>query len=64
MKVLLVDSELDLEAYFADVSIGIIGSSNPPQGEMNLEWMGFYFYRLPERVLYCYSPDYPQQMNI
>ena len=46
MMVLLVDN-LNLKTYLADVSIGC---SNPPQGEMNLDWMGLYFYRLFERA--------------
>ena len=48
MKVLLIDN-LNLKTYLADVSIGC---SNPPQGEMNLDWMGLYFYRLFERAKY------------
>ena len=48
VKVLLIDN-LILKTYLADVSIGC---SNPPQGEMNLDWMGLYFYRLPERAKY------------
>ena len=43
------DRQLDLETYLADVSIGC---SNPPQGEMNLDWMGLYFYRLFEWAKY------------
>ena len=48
MKVLLIDN-LNLKTYLADVSIGC---SNPPQGEMNLDWMELYFYRLFERAKY------------
>ena len=47
MKVLLIDN-LNLRTYLADVSIGC---SNP-QGKMNLDWMGLYFYRLFERAKY------------
>ena len=34
-----LDRQLDLETYLGDASIGY---SNPPQGEMNLDWMGLY----------------------
>ena len=48
VKVLLIDN-LNLKTYLADVTIGC---SNPPQGKMNLDWMGLYFYRLFERAKY------------
>ena len=44
-----LDRQLDLETYPADV---LIGCSNPPQGEINLDWMGLYFYRLSWRAKY------------
>ena len=48
MKVLLIDN-LNLKTHLGNVSTGC---SNPPQGEMNLDWMGLYFYRLFERAKY------------
>ena len=45
MKVLLIDN-LNL---LADV---LTGCSNPPQGKMNLDWMGLYFCRVFERAKY------------
>ena len=47
MKVFLIDN-LNLRTYLADV---LIGCSNP-QGEMNLDWMVLYFYRLFKRAKY------------
>ena len=48
MKVLLIDN-LNLKTYLVDISIGC---SNPPQGEMNIDWMRLHFYRLFERAKY------------
>ena len=42
VNVLLI-IKLDLESYYADVSIGC---SDPPQGEMNLDCVRLLFYRI------------------
>ena len=48
INVLLIDN-LILKPYIADVSIGC---SNPPQGEMNVNWVRLYIFYVFDRAKY------------
>ena len=57
IKVLLIDN-LILKLI---LPMFLLGARNPPQGEMNLDWIGHYFYRLSERAKYSKIINMPDR---